>query len=228
MRRAIGVMGLWLLAVAACLGDLPAARAEDVTGVAGMKAYRQQLSKILEARVGHLRHRSPGGTVGLRFTIGRDGRVTRSEVAASSGFEPTDRLALSIVPVGLRLPPLPARARLADLTVTVPVRFPSRDAGMPESLRAYRSEVTQILLSRVRNLPHRMLTGGLLHIRFTVGRDGVVTRSEIARSSGNGSIDDLGLRIVPVGLRLPPVPPDLPSALHLTQPLAFGLAPNGI
>lgn len=227
MRRWIGAMGPWLLGLAVCLADPPAAQARDVTDVAGVGGYRQQLSRILKARVDRLRHGSPGGTVALRFTLGRDGLVTRSEVAASSGSESTDRLALSIVPVGSRLPPLPPEARIPDLTVMVPVRFPSRDAAMPDSLRAYRREVTQILFYRVRTLPHRLLTGGLLHIRFTIGRDGIVTRSEIARSSGYQYIDDLGLRIVPVGLKLPPLPADLPTALHVTQPLSFGLAPNG-
>lgn len=224
MRRWIGLMGLWLL----CLIGPPAVQAYDATDVAGVRAYRQQLARTLTRKVGTLRHTTPGGTVRLRFVVGRDGVVTQSEVEASSGAEATDRLALAIVPVGLRLPPLPAEAPIRSLAVTVPLHFPPRGAATPDSVRAYRDEVTQTLFSRFRNLPHRMLTGGTVHIRFTIGRDGIVTRSEIARSSGYRNIDEVGLRIVPVGLRLPPLPPSAPGALSLTQPFAFDLAPEGI
>ncbi|SFK70828.1 TonB family C-terminal domain-containing protein [Methylorubrum salsuginis] len=227
MRRLSEVLGLVLSGLVVCLAGVPAATARDVTDVAGVPGYRQQLSRILKARIASLRHSSPGGIVDLRFTVDRDGHVIRSEVAATSGSEFTDRLALGIVPVGLKLPPLPPRAPIAELTVTVPVRLSSREAAMSDALRTYRAAVTQALLQRVRNLPHQMLTGGMLHIRFTIGRDGVVTRSDIARSSGDRAIDELGLRIVPVGLRLPPLPPGQPTALSLTQPLAFGLAPEG-
>lgn len=222
MRRAIGAMGLLLL----CLVGPPPAQAYDATEVSGVQAYRQQLARTLLQKVRNLRHRTPGGTVLVRFVLGRDGVVTQSGIETSSGAEATDRLAARIVPVGTKLPPLPAEATIPSLAVTVPLHFVGREAPMTESLNAYRLELLRLFAYRVRGLPHRMLTGGKLAIRFTVEREGVVTHSAIARSSGNQSIDELGLRIVPVGLKVPPMPPDLGPRMQITLPLRFGLAPN--
>lgn len=215
MRRAIGGLVLLLL----CLAGPAEAQAE----AAGVAAYRQQLARTLTQRVRNLRHATPGGTVLVRFVVGRDGLVTQSEIEASSGAEATDRLALAIVPVGLRLPPLPAEAPIRSLAVTVPLRFPSREAATPDSVKAYRSELHTLFRRRVSALPHRMPTGGRLFMRFKVETDGTISQSEVAQSSGLKHIDDLGLRIVPVGFKLPP-PPDR-QPIRITMPLRFFMPP---
>lgn len=209
-----------------CLVGSPAALAQDAADVASGRLYRQQLARTLMHRVTTLRHRTPGGTVLVRFVVGRNGIVTQSGIETSSGDEATDRLALRIVPVGLKLPPLPAQTPIPSLAVTLPLHFVARQAPMTESLRAYQSELLLLFVRRIQGLPHRMLTGGRLAIRFTVEREGIITHSAVAHSSGNRSIDDLGLRIVQVGLKVPPPPPDLGPRMHITLPLRFGLSPN--
>ncbi|KQT45383.1 hypothetical protein ASG52_14540 [Methylobacterium sp. Leaf456] len=209
-----------------CLGAPAAAQATDATDAAGMPAYRQQLTRLLTAKVRNLRHRTAGGTVLVRFVVGRNGIVTQSEIATSSGAQAIDRLASRIVPVGLKLPPLPAEAPIPSLAVTLPLHFDGREAPMTESLRAYHRELLLLFARRIQGLPHRMLIGGRLAVRFTVEREGSVTYSAIARSSGSQTIDELGLRIVPIGLKAPPIPPELPAPMHVTLPLQFGLAPN--
>jgi hypothetical protein len=145
--------------------------------------------------------------------------VTRSEIHASSGHETTDRVALTIVPVGLKLPPLPA-AVLPKLTLTVPLRFHARLAVMPSEMAAYQRELDLFFRRRIDGLPVSTFARQSIQMRYTVERDGTVSKSEIDRSSGLRPVDDLGLRIVPVGLKVPPPPKGL-GPLELTLSLSI-------
>lgn len=215
VRRAIWVLGLLLLG----LVSLSAARANEVDDQEGLRAYREAILPILVKRLENLRHRPSAGMVAVRFTIGRDGVVTRSEIQASSGHKTTDRVALTIVPVGLKLPPLPGTV-LPNFTVTVPLRFHARPADMPAEMAAYHRELDRFFRRRIDGLPVSTFARQWIQMRYTVERDGTVSKSEIDPSSGLRPVDDLGLRIVPVGLKVPP-PPKGMGPLELTLSLSI-------
>lgn len=214
VRRAICVLGLLLL----CVVSLSAARALEADLQEDLRAYRETVLRILVERMGNVRNHLPAGLVQVRFSIGRDGVVTRSKIVASSGHKTTDRLALAIVPVGLRLPPLPGAA-ISKLTVTVPLRFDAQGAIGPDALAAYRRELDLFFRRRIDGLPVSTFARQWIQVRYTVERDGIVSKSEIVRSSGLRPVDDLGLRIVPVGLKVPP-PPKGHGPIEITMPLS--------
>ena len=55
-----------------------------------------------------LRDKNEGGTVTLRFTIGRDGRLIEASIANSSGVMALDKGMLDAIRAGSPYPPLPA------------------------------------------------------------------------------------------------------------------------
>ncbi len=63
------------------------------------------------------------GTVKIRFTIDRTGKVLSSHLLRSSGSELLDREVRSLVYRASPMPPIPKTLARAKLTVTVPIRF---------------------------------------------------------------------------------------------------------
>ncbi len=68
------------------------------------------------------RRRGQQGSVGMRFTITRDGRVQKAAIATGSGFDLLDEAALAMLQ-DARVPEFPATMAQASITVTVTIHF---------------------------------------------------------------------------------------------------------
>ncbi|ACL56396.1 TonB family protein [Methylobacterium nodulans] len=86
-----------------------------------LRAWGQQISGAIRARV-----RSPGaggGTVTIRFTVARSGRVMSASLISSSGNSSLDAAALAAAAPGSSLPPAPADVTVAQQSFSVPLAF---------------------------------------------------------------------------------------------------------
>jgi len=63
------------------------------------------------------------GTVRVRFILGRDGGIRRTEVVQSSGRGLLDRATLQTISRIERFPPLPAAIEGNELSIEVPVSY---------------------------------------------------------------------------------------------------------
>lgn len=83
----------------------------------------QIMARVEDKRVDpHMKLPEPK-TVKLMFTVARDGHVTSSTVAASSGVPALDKVAMDMVQQAQPFPPMPSTLQQPDLTFALPVRF---------------------------------------------------------------------------------------------------------
>ncbi|MCC0016817.1 MAG: TonB family protein [Rhodobiaceae bacterium] len=114
-------------------GEQRAAQAGDggrsASGAAGRAAESSYASRVV-ARLQRAK-RSPrgtraGGTVRVRFTLDRSGRVVSASLAKRSGSAVLDSEALALVRRAAPFPPFPAAISKARLTYTVPLTYRPR------------------------------------------------------------------------------------------------------
>lgn len=103
---------------------------EDVLDYSGQQAgeaqYTDTIRALLEKQKAYPRlARISGqqGTVLVRFTLNRDGRVTSRKIVQSSGLHLLDTAALTAVDKASPLPAFPDHIRKTALQITAPFRF---------------------------------------------------------------------------------------------------------
>lgn len=100
---------------------------------AGVRAAQLDYFSLLAATLNkHKRYPYPAkrarheGTVKLRFVIEKDGRVTRFEIAESSGYPLLDNATIEMLKRASPLPPIPDHLERDRLTVALPIEFSLR------------------------------------------------------------------------------------------------------
>lgn len=94
----------------------------------------------------------------------------------------------------------------------------------PQSVSEWR-DVVWARLAHFSNIPPETVDRPGIYqceITITVRNDGIVTRSELARSSGSDELDENALRIPQMASPLPPFPPDAPyRTMMVTLPVVY-------
>ena len=86
-----------------------------------MQLYARTVwTRILDHKPRFIRLR---GTVTLSFVLSRDGALTASSIAGSSGSDVLDQIALTALRAAAPFPPPPASATAYQLTFTIPFEF---------------------------------------------------------------------------------------------------------
>jgi protein TonB len=101
----------------------PAAAADAMT------RFQRLLSSHLEREKRYPRlsqQRGEQGTVMLRFTMNRDGKVLTARIERGSGFAALDQEVLALIERAQPLPVFPAEITAAQLELVVPVQFSMR------------------------------------------------------------------------------------------------------
>jgi periplasmic protein TonB len=94
-----------------------------------MTRFERLLSSHLEREKRYPRlsqQRGEQGTVMLRFTMNRDGKVLAARIERGSGFAALDQEVLALIERAQPLPALPAEITAAQLELVVPVQFSMR------------------------------------------------------------------------------------------------------
>jgi len=86
-----------------------------------MDEYTWQVIRKFSQYLPNLRDKNEGGTVTLRFTIARDGRLLDVAIAQSSGVMALDRGMLEAIRAASPYPPLPAEFHGDRATITQPI-----------------------------------------------------------------------------------------------------------
>jgi protein TonB len=86
-----------------------------------MDEYQWAVIRKFSQYLPNLREKNEGGTVTLRFTIGRDGRLIEASIAKSSGIMALDRGLLDAVRVAAPYPALPPEFPGDRATFTLPI-----------------------------------------------------------------------------------------------------------
>jgi TonB family protein len=162
------------------------------------------------------------------------------------------RVALSeSIPVNHLIPPAGATAPaapIASLPRSVPTapafgqgaaqpftaNTPPRSAGAPPASSGNAQAEHAAYLSQLRNLieSHKEYPAmarksgmeGTVHVRFILGRDGLLRQTDIARSSGKSLLDKVAMRAVASVSRFPAIPESLNgSSLIFEVPVIFKL-----
>lgn len=105
--------------------ELQRRRTADSTRSRDPRAFwiEQIMARVEDKRAEtHLKLSEPK-TVKLMFTVARDGHVTSSVVAASSGVPGLDKVAMDMVRQAQPFPPMPSTLPQPELTFALPVRF---------------------------------------------------------------------------------------------------------
>jgi len=99
------------------------------SAAAAAASYRSILASHLQRfkqYPGSARANHEQGTTSVNFTVTRNGRVTRSRLAKSSGVASLDQETLALIQRAQPLPPFPPEMREASVSFTVPFSFTMR------------------------------------------------------------------------------------------------------
>jgi TonB family protein len=91
-----------------------------------MTAWKRQVSGLLERSKDYpaaAMARGEEGTVYLAFTLDRQGYVTNSHIARSSGYKALDDDALEMLSRAEPFPPLPSEMSRPEINLTVPINY---------------------------------------------------------------------------------------------------------
>ncbi len=132
--------------------------------------------------------------------------------------------------VAMASPPQPVAAPVAAPT---PPASPATTASAPvdsAQARRERDEYIRALMAALlqhRSYPpeaRRQRARGVVQLRFTVGRDGHVLASNVARSAGHAVLDEAALAVLAAADPLPAIPPSLGrDTLTVTVPVEYAL-----
>jgi protein TonB len=103
--------------------------ASGASAAAAAASYRSALASHLQRFKQYpssARARNEQGTTALNFTVTRNGRVTSSRLARSSGFASLDQETMALIRRAQPLPAFPPEMREASLNFTVPFSFTIR------------------------------------------------------------------------------------------------------
>ena len=136
-QRAVLLSMLLLLAVCSAVALEPKGNANEPAAAApqsrpkgsepdAMAAWKLQVVGLLERSKDYpaaALERGEEGTVQLAFTLDRQGRVTNSHIARSSGSKALDDDALEMLSRAEPFPPLPADVTKPEINLNVPVSY---------------------------------------------------------------------------------------------------------
>ena len=92
-----------------------------------VRYYGSLLHSIVRGRTRRIPFpRGSSGQATIRFKVAPNGRVLTSELAEHSGNPKVDEFALSLVPIGVRMPPFPPGVVRPFLSVNIPIRVHGR------------------------------------------------------------------------------------------------------
>lgn len=122
MSRALRWAGLLML-LQTCQGSAWADNLTETQRSGIRAAYARSVSKIVRARAGSVPYpKGVKGVARIAFAVDRSGTVTSRELRESSGHKAVAAWAMKVVPVGLKLRPVPAGMQGPLVRFTVPLR----------------------------------------------------------------------------------------------------------
>ena len=132
-------------------------------------------------------------------------------------------------PIVASAPPTPVDATAAANVAPVPSP-PSRRSGDPAQIRSDRDAYMRALMAALlqhRSYPpeaRKQRARGIVHVRFSVDRDGHVLASSIARGAGFEILEAAALDVLRSAEPLPPIPESLGvDRLTVTVPIEYSL-----
>lgn len=111
-----------------CGAPAPASAQEAIDQTPEARAladYKYRILPIIHRRMKPIPRPHVPGVAIIQFKVARSGLITSASVVRSSDNKAIDRAALAAVAVGTRLPPFPGELSIANLLISMPMRFVS-------------------------------------------------------------------------------------------------------